>query len=166
MEKLIRFLLHFFGQLLIQFIIIFLDDLSVSSDSLDDDSLDETKTPSPEHIVPDGNITDTEQPASPMLADKVKGEIKEEPFDEAAVENAAKELFGSDLLFNQDDLHNEEFWNELIETSENSDSLHLEGQKFLTDDLVEMESSIKMESPSPASNFFSSAAHHPTLTGF
>lgn len=141
------------------------DDLSVSSDSLDDDSLDETKTPSPEHIVPDGNITDTDQPASPMLADKVKSEIKEEPFDEAAVENAAKELFGNDLLFNQDDLHNEEFWNELIETSENSNSISLEGQKFLTDDLVEMESSIKMEAPSPGSSFFSSAAHPPNMPG-
>jgi hypothetical protein len=142
------------------------DDLSVSSDSLDDDSLDDTKTPSPEHIVPDGNITDTDQPPSPMLADKVKCEVKEEPYDEAAVENAAKELFGNDLLFNQDDLHNEEFWNELIETSENSSSIvQLEGQKFLTDDLVEMESSIKMEAPSPGSSFFSSAASHPGLTG-
>jgi len=142
------------------------DDLSVSSDSLDDDSLDDTKTPSPEHIVPDGNITDTDQPPSPMLADKVKCEVKEEPYDEAAVENAAKELFGNDLLFNQEDLHNEEFWNELIETSENSSSIvQLEGQKFLTDDLVEMESSIKMEAPSPGSSFFSSAASHPGLTG-
>lgn len=115
-------------------------------------------------------MTDMDQPPSPgMLGDnhhKLKCEIKDEPYDEAAVENAAKELFGNDLLFNQEDLHNEEFWNELIETSENTSSIvQLEGQKFLTDDLVEMESSIKMEAPSPGSSFFSSAASHPSLSG-
>ena len=144
-------------------VVCILDDLSLSSDSLDDDSMEESKTPSPEHTVPESNMIEPIPPSTPLLNDK----IKEEPIDEAAVENAAKELFGNDLLFNHDDLHAEEFWNELITSSENSNLLSLQDQnQFLSDDIVEVESSIKMENSSPSTNFFSSAVPQSTLTGF
>ncbi|XP_057297832.1 forkhead box protein N4-like isoform X2 [Hydractinia symbiolongicarpus] len=143
------------------------DELSLSSDSLDDDSMDDTKTPSPEHTVPESTMPEPAPTPTPIPMEEMKVDIKEEPIDEVAVENAAKELFGNDLLFNQDDLHAEEFWNDLIDSSENSQLIGLHDQnKFLTDDLVEVESSIKLEGSSPATNFFSSAVHPPTLAGF
>lgn len=132
--------------------------------------MDDTKTPSPEHTVPESN--DHAPPRTPMSIElKIKEEmieVKSEPIDDCMVESAAKELFGNDLLFNQDDLQTEEFWNELIETSENTTSLtsSLNENKLLSDDLVELNSSIKIESTSPTSNFFSSALHPPTLAGF
>lgn len=132
--------------------------------------MDDTKTPSPEHTVPES--AEHAPPQTPMSLDlKIKEEeieIKQEPLDDCMVENAAKELFGNDLLFNQDDLQTEEFWNELIETSENTTSSlsTLSENKLLSEDLVELDSSIKIESTSPTSNFFSSAIHPPTLAGF
>lgn len=152
----------------------FVDDLSLSSDSLDDDSLDDSKTPSPEHIVPDSNNVDMMQPSTPLSMSHQPStplsmsKIKEEPIDELAVENAAKELFGNDLLFNQDDLHAEEFWNELITSSESTSLLHHQS-RLMSDDL--MDSNIKMETTlpaisSPTSNFFSSAVQPSTLAGF
>ena len=89
----------------------------------------------------------------------------DENLEEGLVENAAKELFGNDLLFSQEDLHTDEFWNELIDSSENS-TLN-QHKVMLSDDLEELESSIiKVERESPSSPFFSSAIHQPTLTGF
>jgi hypothetical protein len=145
------------------------DDLSLSSDSLDDDSIEESKTPSPEHTVPEASIMHEQlvPPPTPVMAESIKIQVKEEPIDEMAVENAAKELFGSDLLFNQDDLHGEEFWNDLIDSSENTHLMSMDQSKFLTDDLIEVESSIKLEGTSPATNFFSSAiSQSQTLAGF
>jgi len=170
------------------FSIIFIDDLSLSSDSLEDDSIDETKTPSPEHIVPESTLTienrqqqqqHMRQHPQPLPATPFDGliKVKEEPIvdqlgiksedhlDDGLVENAAKELFGNDLLFNQDDLQTDEFWNELIDTSENH-SLSETNKVLLSEDLEELESSIKVERESPSSAFFSSAMHPPTLASF
>ena len=88
----------------------------------------------------------------------------DERIDDGMVESAAKELFGNDLLFNQDDLQTDEFWNELIDTSENPTLC--ESKVLLSEDLQELESSIKTEPGSPTSSFFSSAVHQPALTGF
>lgn len=143
------------------------DDLSLSSDSLDDDSIDDSKTPSPEHTVPDSSNLDLIPPSTPHSV-----KVKEEPLDDVDVEDAAKELFGNDLLFNQDDLHTDEFWNELITSSEGSNLLVQDHSKMLGgEDLIEVETSIKMDTPnqtisSPSSNFFSSAVQPPTLAGF
>ena len=157
--------------------------MSLSSDSLEDDSIDETKTPSPEHIVPESTLpSESRQQLRQQLPPPVTPfdslvKIKEEPLvdrlgiksedhlDDGLVENAAKELFGSDLLFNQDDLQTDEFWNELIDTSENH-SLSETNKVLLSEDLEELESSIKVERESPSSAFFSSAMHPPSLAGF
>lgn len=145
----------------------FSDDLSLSSDSLDDDSIDDSKTPSPEHTVPDSSNLDLNPPSTPHSV-----KVKEEPLDDVDVEDAAKELFGNDLLFNQDDLHTDEFWNELITSSEGSNLLVQDHSKMLGgENLIEVETSIKMDTPSqtissPSSNFFSSAVQPPTLAGF
>ena len=175
----------------------FSEELSLSSDSLEDDSIEETKTPSPEHIVPESatmqqiNRTHQHQHQNQQRQQhqhrqqaqlgsnntynfKVKTEPmghhhmelkSDENLDDGLVENAAKELFGSDLLFSQEDLHTDEFWNELIDTSENS-SLN-QHKVMLREDLEELESSIiKVERESPSSPFFSSTIHQSTLTGF
>ena len=171
--------------------------MSLSSDSLEDDSIEETKTPSPEHIVPESTTMhqnnrvqhhqhnhhhqQQQQKQQTQLGNnngfgfKVKTEPmgqshhmelkSDENLDDGMVENAAKELFGSDLLFSQEDLHTDEFWNELIDSSENS-TLN-QHKVMLSEDLEELESSIiKVERESPSSPFFSSTIHQPTLTGF
>lgn len=149
------------------------DDLSLSSDSLEDDSIDETKTPSPEHIVPESALNDSRTTSlstapfnlniknEPLTEMEIKSE---EQLDDGMVESAAKELFGNDLLFNQDDLQTDEFWNELIDTSENPTLC--ENKVLLSEDLQELESSIKAEPGSPSTSFFGSAVHQPTLAGF
>lgn len=168
----------------------FSEELSLSSDSLEDDSIEETKTPSPEHIVPESTtmqqnnrfhqrINSHHQQQPTQLSNngynfKAKTEPirhhhmelkSDENLDDGLVENAAKELFGSDLLFSQEDLHTDEFWNELIDSSENS-TLN-QHKVMLNEDLEELESSIiKVERESPSSPFFSSTVHQPTLTGF
>ena len=129
----------------------FSDDLSLSSDSLDDDSIDDSKTPSPEHTVPDSSNLDLNPPSTPHSV-----KVKEEPLDDVDVEDAAKELF----------------WNELITSSEGSNLLVQDHSKMLGgENLIEVETSIKMDTPSqtissPSSNFFSSAVQPPTLAGF
>lgn len=132
------------------------DDLSISSDSCDDDSMEDSKIQSPEHTVPESALD--MPPSTPLLDDTVK----DEPVDEVAVEDVAKELFGSDLLFNHDDLQADEFWNELMDTN----MLSSHDRKYLSEDIVELESSVKIEPLSPSTNFFSSAIHQPTLASF
>jgi len=150
----------------------FSEELSLSSDSLEDDSIDETKTPSPEHIVPESHVTENRR-HNTLTTKNFNFKIKQEPLmelkseeglDHDLVENAAKELFGNDLLFNQEDLHTDEFWNELIDTSENP-SLN-DNKILLSDDFEELENSIKVERSTPSPFFSSAAIHPPTLAGF
>ena len=96
-----------------------------------------------------------------------------------AVENAAKELFGNDLLFNDDLNGAEEFWNELITSSENTtllDQLHdqyrtMEEEDHVTtlelESSIKLEGSMKLETHSPTSNFsMKLEAHSPTSNFF
>eukprot|EP00794_Sanderia_malayensis_P016784 gene16784-18479_t len=136
------------------------EDLSISSDSMDD-SMDTTTNNTPEHTVPEvTNIkleTSSSQPQSSPETDNSNNQIpaavapqhnQAHAHDDSdiAAANAAKDLFGHDLF---QDVHAEEFWNDLLSSDTSEHNLNFfdnvqDTRHHAT--TVELDSSLKLES--------------------
>ena len=124
------------------------EDLSISSDSMDD-SMDTTNN-TPEHTVPEvTNIQLETKPSTEIHIQQQQQQQQSSSNDDAAelaAADAAKDLFGSDLFH---DVQNEEFWNDLLSTNTSEHNLNFfdNVQDGARHDVstVELDSSMKLE---------------------
>ena len=126
------------------------EDLSISSDSMDD-SMDTTNN-TPEHTVPEvTNIQLETKPSAEIQIQQQQQQQQQQSSSnddaaELAAADAAKDLFGSDLFH---DVQAEEFWNDLLSTNTSEHNLNFfdNVQDGTRHDVstVELDSSMKLE---------------------